>query len=302
MAGLLIAALRAVAAPPPPNVVLIMTDDQTVRDIAVMPRTRAAIGGQGVTFTDYRASYPMCCPARAAMLTGQYAHNHRVLGNFSPHGGIARLDQRYTVPVALSARPDADYVTAYVGKYLNGYGHKPFSGVPPGWRNWHGALTAYRMYGYSLNENGQVRKFGDIYTENPRFYQTTVYRRIANRFIRGRAHANDGRPFFLSVAFLAPHAEIYDRKGRPPPSIRAAPRDRGRFASRLLPRGPAFDEADISDKPRWLRRERRNRLTPAQIRAITRRHRARSESLLAVDRAVEVIVDTLRDTGQLRGT
>jgi N-acetylglucosamine-6-sulfatase len=302
MAALLIAALLAVAAAPPPNVVLIMTDDQTVRDMTVMPRTQAAIGAQGVTFSDYRASYPLCCPARASVLTGQYAHNHRVLGNFSPHGGIALLDQRHTVPVALSERPGADYVTAHIGKYLNGYGHAPFRGVPPGWRNWHGALSAYRMYGYSLNENGIVRRFGDVYRENPRFYQTTVYRRIAARFIRGRAHADGGRPFFLSVAFLAPHAEIYDRKGRPAPSVRPAPRDRGLFANRPLPRGAAFDEADISDKPRWLRRERRKRLTPGQIRAIARRHRARQESLLAVDRAVEVIVNALRDTGQLRGT
>jgi arylsulfatase A-like enzyme len=298
MVSLLVAALLAVAAPPPPpNVVLIVTDDQTLRDLAVMPHTRAAIGGQGVTFTDYRASYPLCCPARASILTGQYAHNHHVLGNFSPHGGLARLDQAHTLPVALS---HAGYVTAHIGKYLNGYGHKPFRGIPPGWSNWHGSLTTYRMYGYVLNENGVTRKYGDVYRENPRFYQTTVYRRIATRFIRGRRH--EDKPFFLSLALLAPHAEIYDRKGRPAPSVRPAPRDAGRFAHRPLPRGPAFDEADISDKPFWLRRERRKRLTPGQIRAITRRYRAREESLLAADRAVEAIVDTLRDTGQLRGT
>src|SRR4051794_4418461 len=140
--ALLLAALLAVSAPPPPpNVVLIVTDDQTLRDMQVMPRTRAAIGAQGVTFTDYRASYPLCCPARASILTGQYAHNHHVLGNISPHGGIARLDQQHTVPVALSERPGADYVTAHVGKYLNGYGHAPFRGIPPGWSNWHGSLT-----------------------------------------------------------------------------------------------------------------------------------------------------------------
>jgi arylsulfatase A-like enzyme len=298
VAALLVAALLAVA-PPPPNVVLIVTDDQTLRDMQVMHRTQAAIGGGGVTFTDYRASYPLCCPARATILTGQYAHNHHVLGNFSPHGGIARLDQDHTLPVALSG---ADYVTAHIGKYLNGYGHRPFRDVPPGWSNWHGSLTTYRMYGYVLNENGVTRTFGDVYKENPRFYQTTVYRRIATRFIRGRAHADDGRPFFLSVAFLAPHAEIYDRKGSGAPTVRPARQDAGRFAKRPLPPDPAFDEADIADKPFWLRRERGKRLTKGQVRAITRRFRAREESLLAVDRAVETIVDTLRDTGQLRGT
>ena len=47
MAALLLAALLAVGpAPPPasPNVVMIMTDDQTLRDLEVLPRVRAAIG------------------------------------------------------------------------------------------------------------------------------------------------------------------------------------------------------------------------------------------------------------------
>jgi N-acetylglucosamine-6-sulfatase len=298
MAALLLAAVIAVA--PPPNVVQVMTDDQTLRDMAVMPHTRAAIGAEGVTFTDYRASYPLCCPARSTVLTGQYAHNHHVLGNFAPHGGIAQLDQRHTLPVALSAH---GYVTAHIGKYLNGYGHKPFRGVPPGWENWHGALRTYRMYGFILNENGSVNTYGHLFSESKRLYQTNVYRRIATRFIRGRK--GKARPFFLSVAFLAPHAEIYDRMGHSEPLVRPDPDDAGRFAAKPLPRGPAFGEADMSDKPRWLRRQLGgpgHALTPFHIANITHRYRARQESLLAVDRAVEAIVDTLRDTGQLRGT
>ena len=75
---------RAQEAPPDerpdgPNVVLVMTDDQTVRDMAVMPRTRRLIGRAGVTFTRSFVSYPLCCPSRATYLTGQYAHNNHVL-------------------------------------------------------------------------------------------------------------------------------------------------------------------------------------------------------------------------------
>ena len=277
-----------------PNVVLIMTDDQTVRDLQVMPHTRAAIGAQGVTFTDYRASYPLCCPARATMLTGQYAHNHHVLGNHKPQGSYARLDKRHTLPVALSAH---DYVTAHLGKYLNGYELKPFRNIPPGWSNWHGLLRTYRMYGYVLNENGTAHTYGHLHQPTKRLYQTNVLRRIATRFIRGRAHKE--RPFYLSLAFLAPHAEIFDGVSH---AVRPDPDDVGHFASKPLPRGPAFDEADISDKPPWLRDQLTHQLTAPQITAITRRFHARQESLLAVDRAVEAIVDTLRDTGQLRGT
>ncbi len=295
--ALVIAAAPARAAEPPPNVVLLMTDDQTVRDLQVMSHTRAAIGAQGVTFTDYRAAFPLCCPARSTMLTGQYAHNHRVLGNKPPRGGYALLDKLHTLPVALQQH---GYANSHIGKYLNGYERKPFRNIPPGWSNWHGTLRTYRMYGFQLNDNGVVHTYGSLRRPNKRLYQTNVLRRIATRFIRGRAHAD--HPFFLSVAFLAPHAEIFDGFSHAP---RPDPDDVGRFAHKPLPRDPSFDEADMSDKPAWLDRQLggpRHALKPARIVAITRRFRARQETLLAVDRAVEAIVDTLRDTGQLRGT
>jgi arylsulfatase A-like enzyme len=196
--------------------------------------------------------------------------------------------------VALSLH---DYVTAHIGKYLNGYEHEPFRNIPPGWSNWHGLLRTYRMYGYVLNENGTPQTYGHLHEETKRLYQTNVLRRIATRFIRGRAH--EDRPFYLSVAFLAPHAEVFDGVSH---AVRPDPDDVSAFASKPLPRGPAFDEEDMSDKPPWLRRQLTHHLTAPQIAAITRRFHARQESLLAVDRAVEAIVDTLRDTGQLRGT
>jgi arylsulfatase A-like enzyme len=295
--AVLIGAAPARAAEGPPNVVLLMTDDQTVRDMQVLTRTRAAIGAQGVTFTDYRASFPLCCPARSTMLTGQYAHNHQVLGNKPPRGGYGRLDKVHTLPVALQQH---GYVNAHIGKYLNGYERKPFRNIPPGWSDWHGTLRTYRMYGFQLNDNGAVHTYGKLHTENKRLYQTNVLRRIATRFIRSRAHA--ASPFYLSVAFLAPHAEIFDGFSHAP---RPDPDDVGRFAHKPLPRDPAFDEADMSDKPAWLRRELggpQHALKPARIAAITRRFRSRQETLLAVDRTVEAIVNTLRDTGQLRGT
>jgi arylsulfatase A-like enzyme len=293
----LVLAAPARAAQRPPNVVLLMTDDQTVRDLAVMTHTRAAIGGQGVRFTDYRASFPLCCPARSTMLTGQYAHNHHVLGNKPPRGGYARLDKQHTLPVALRQH---GYVSSHMGKYLNGYEHKPFRNIPPGWANWHGLVRTYRMYGFQLNDNGVVHTYGQLFHPNKRLYQTNVLRRLATRFIRGREHASS--PFYLSVAFLAPHAEIYNGFSHAP---RPDPSDVGRLAHKPLPRDPAFDETDMRDKPLWLRRQlggAHQALSHSRIAAITSRFRRRQETLLSVDRAVEAIVDTLRDTGQLRGT
>src|SRR5687768_9429510 len=55
-----------------PNIVVIMSDDQTMDDMRVMPQTRSLIGEAGLTFTNNVVTYALCCPSRATFLTGQY--------------------------------------------------------------------------------------------------------------------------------------------------------------------------------------------------------------------------------------
>ena len=274
------------------DVVLIMTDDQTVESLRVMPRTRELLAEPGTTFANSFASYPLCCPSRATLLTGQYAHNNGVLGNRPPQGGYEKLRPTAgrTLPAWLAR---AGYDTVHIGKYLNGYGAAtPAGEVPPGWTDWHGSVdpTTYRMWGYRLNENGVVRQYGRPRVENPALYQTDVYRDKAVAAIRSRARS--AQPLFLSVAFLAPHAEAGAPRARP--TVRSAPRHRGRLATEPLPRPASFDEADISDKPAALGRAF-GRLSPQQVAQIGRAYRGRLESLLAVDEAVAAIVRAARD-------
>jgi N-acetylglucosamine-6-sulfatase len=279
-----------------PNVVVLMTDDETVQDMAVMPRTRALLGAHGVTFARSYVSYPVCCPSRATFFSGQYAHNHRVMGLYPPTGGYARFNRWNSLPVWLER---AGYVTAHIGKYLNGYGTQVPADVPPGWTEWHGAVdgSTYRMWGYTLNENGRRRTYGSPFAQDPRLYQTDVYSRKAVDFIKRRASGR--RPFFLSVAFLAPHHESASIRAVTGKLVRPAPRDARSLANLSLEPTRAFDEADMTDKPPFLRR------TPLRLRAMDRiaeHFRQRQRSLLAVDDAVQAIVDALREQGELRNT
>src|SRR5215208_3144541 len=61
-----------------PNIVQVMTDDQTVESMRVMPRVNALLAAHGVSFRNYFYSYSLCCPSRATWLTGQYAHNNTI--------------------------------------------------------------------------------------------------------------------------------------------------------------------------------------------------------------------------------
>ncbi|MDQ3643207.1 MAG: sulfatase [Actinomycetota bacterium] len=278
------------------NVVVIMTDDQTLQDLDVMTQTRRLIGGRGVTFDNSFVSYPTCCPSRATFLSGQYAHNHGVMGLTPPTGGYGRFDKANSLSVWMKR---AGYYTSHIGKFLNGYGSEAPADVPPGWDEWRGSIdpSTYRMWGYTLNENGVFNTYGSEDVEDPAFYQTDVYRDIALDFIRRRA--NKRSPFFLSLAPLAPHHEIRSDRRRLP--ARPAPRHVGTMAGAPLPLPPSFDEADLSDKPGYVE-GRSPPLTQEDVEEITANYRTRQESLLAVDEAVAALVGQLRRSGVYENT
>jgi N-acetylglucosamine-6-sulfatase len=277
-----------------PNVVVLETDDQTVESLRVMANVKSLLAAEGTSFDNSFVSYALCCPSRATFLTGQYAHNHGVLGNEPPRGGYVKLDGTNTLPVWLQR---AGYYTAHIGKYLNGYGTRNPREIPPGWSEWHGSVDpfTFRFYGYMLNENGTLFTAGS----DPASYQTDVYAAKADELIRRRAAST--QPFFLWTAFVAPHAGSPREPGDPPLATPApAPRHQNRFASEALPTPPSLNEADVSDKPVGIRN--RALLTSAQLAAIRESYQQRLESLLAVDEAVASIVRTLQETGELDET
>ncbi|HET8641624.1 MAG TPA: sulfatase [Pseudonocardiaceae bacterium] len=276
---------------------MIMTDDQNVSSLSVLPRTQQLLASAGTTFSNNFVSYPLCCPSRATYLTGQYPHNHGVLGNSPPDGGYAKLRGNETVPVWLSR---AGYQTAHIGKYLNGYGTQNPTEVPPGWRDWHGLVdpTTYRMWGYTINHNGTTRTYGQQDVEDPALYQTDVLSALATNYIDSKAPGT--QPFLLSFAPLAPHAEAGWASTNGNRNPRPAPRHRGMFGDAPLPRPPSFDEADVSDKPAQV--QALPRLSAAEIARITKDYRSRLEALQAVDDAVAAIVGRLAQHGELANT
>jgi len=277
----------ASCSPPKPNIVVVMTDDQTAESIRFMPNVQELLGEEGTTFTNHLVSYSLCCPSRSTFLTGQYAHNHGVLGNDPPHGGYAKLDHTNTLPVWLQR---SGYTTTLVGKYLNGYGDTDPNERPPGWDDWYALVgkSAYHPYDYQMNRNGEIRQYGST----PEDYQTDVLADDAVDAIDRRAPSS--APFFLWVTPLAPHRE---------PSvgpIQPAPRHLGAYDDLPLPRPPNFNEADVSDKPAFVRQL--PRLTAAKIDEITTAYRREAESLLAVDEMVGRMYDALQESGELDNT
>jgi arylsulfatase A-like enzyme len=324
-----------------PNILVVMTDDQAQADVAHMPNVRRLLAAQGTTFADAVDSFPLCCPARATFITGQYAHNHDVGSNFWPHGWYGMKNRGNILPAWLQK---AGYRTALIGKWLNGYGARDAHGeVPAGFDIWRGLLdaSAYDYYNFVMNRNGALKSWGDAdfarklvrfaqievfrndgginavferlarffgpapYTywgaENPEDYSPDVTGRITADLVR--AERKSKKPFFIWWSPAAPHREdvATTLMGRPGRDPRPAPRHAARSARYRLPRPPSFNEADLSDKPTNVR-DTAQPLSAEAIDQLQLDYEGRIGSLLAVDDHVKKLVRTLRATGQLDNT
>lgn len=294
-----------------PNFIVIMTDDQTMEQMRVLESTRREIGDAGVTFTNSYTNYPTCCPSRATFLTGQHASNHGVLWNSPPTGGFQEFeDQGTTMPVALQK---AGYRTAFVGKYLNGFGQRPEDRfVPPGWDDFEALVAPSEVlyYGYTMFDNGDLVDYGSA----PSDHVSDVLGERALHQVSQLAAEDD--PFFLYFAPIAPHGRGGARVGDPNlrveisdqmdltdrPFLRGpvpAPRHVGDFASEPAPSNPAIDETDVQDKPKV---NRRRALGPEDRKEIEASYRLELESLLAVDETVAALVERLDELGELDRT
>jgi arylsulfatase A-like enzyme len=274
-----------------PNVILIMVDDLDSGSLRAaiqaghMPNLQKTLVRGGITFINSFVTLSLCCPSRATSLTGQYPHNHGVIRNSGDFGGFDRFDDRSTLATWLQ---DGGYHTGHVGKYLNGYRDPSY--VPPGWDHWQALVdsSTYCMYGYTISDNGKPITYGTA----PADYQTDVLAGRSDAFIKAWQRRGDPRPFYLSIAPLAPHLESScNRDG-----IRPAPRHAG--SVRLpLPTPPSFNEPRMNDKPQWMRS-----LPLADPRSLQVLYNDRIASLRAVDDLIGRLTARLEAKGALDDT
>jgi N-acetylglucosamine-6-sulfatase len=271
-----------------PNLLLILTDDQRYDELTRMPTVSSELVDKGVQFNDGYVVDSLCCPSRTTILTGKYSHGTDIYRNKAPYGGFDTFtnqgEDQSTLATWLS---DAGYRTGLVGKYLNGYVTSDAGYIPPGWDEWDALLLGsdegwHGYYDYSMSVNGQVAVHG----EDPSDYSTYVLRDEARNFIAGTP---PDQPLFLYFAPRAPHAPATP-----------APGDVGACSGIPPNRPPNYNEADVSDKPAYIRSI--PPWTAPTIRHWDGFYRKQCESLLAVDRSVGDLLQSLRDAGRLQDT
>jgi N-acetylglucosamine-6-sulfatase len=255
-----------------PNLIIIKTDDEP--DISVirehMTNTRNYFLDHGFVFPNYFGS-SLCCPDRASTLTGQHVHNHGLFVNKFIH-------LHDTIAEKLNS---LGYYNIIVGKYLNKC-EVACQHPEPGWDSW----TIQRDLGYYGPDLKYWRSHGgdaDLVSVNG--YTTDEIARFAVQDIRS---APADRPIFAYITPIAPHNPL-----TPAERHKGDPRCDG------LPLfdPPSYNEADVSDKPWYVRNAGRVNTQDATSSGYNLKRYCRT--LLGVDDLVGDVIDALRDTGRL---
>jgi arylsulfatase A-like enzyme len=197
-----------------PNILFILCDDLGYGDVGVLyqnsrrpdqPRMktpqldRMAAGGM-ILRQHYTAS-PVCAPARASLLLGQHQGNCPIRNNQFDKA----LPRNHTLGSVLQA---GGYYTGMIGKFgLQGPGPE-FPGHPlrHGFDEFYGVLAhGAAHYHYPGNSGKIMDMFTPVTNGLDGAYDTDLYAARAKKFIRERAEKKPRQPFFLYLAFTAPH-------------------------------------------------------------------------------------------------
>lgn len=248
-----------------PNILIIVTDDQRAGEgtLRVMPRTRHWLMENGTRFPNAVSTTPLCCPARASIFSGRYAHNHGVFTNL----GELTFRHKFTVQHYLSR---AGYRTALAGKFFNNW---DLDRPPPYFDRW--AMFDGGYYNRTFNIDGTMRTTSRYSTD----YMSDKSEGMLRDF-----EENDGQPWFLYVAPYGPHAPF-------------TPARRHRNAEVPYWNGnPAVFETNRSDKPDYVR------LREETYKTWRGNRRKQLRSLMSVDDLVGRIRRTILDLGESRNT
>jgi arylsulfatase A-like enzyme len=204
-----------------PNIILLMTDDQGYGDLSCMGATDFRtphldrLAASGARFTHWYSNSPVCSPSRASLLTGRYPGNAGVRSILAGHRTASGLPQ--TVPTLATALRDLGYQTAMVGKWHLGLaeGSRP---AEHGFDEWFGFMAGCidyysHIFYWGMNRGGPGNDpTHDLWHNDEEVWENGEYftglmTTKAVQYIRQMAA--DDQPFFLYVAYNAPHYPMH---------------------------------------------------------------------------------------------
>ncbi|MGI9239155.1 MAG: sulfatase family protein [Verrucomicrobiales bacterium] len=280
-----------------PNIVLVLTDDHRYDAMGFLGHpfletpNLDRLAAEGAHLEKAYVTTSLCSPSRASILTGLYAHNHRVVDNYNP------VDESLTFfPQLLQ---EAGYQTAFIGKW-----HMGDSEVKQrGFDHW----VSFRGQGVYVPDPAMLKAKGRFVPQatNSGFnvngkkvaqkgYITDELTGYAEEWLADR---DSEKPFFLYLSHKGVHADFL------PPDRHAFKYDKVEIP---MPPNPVTDPAAFTDAPMWVRNQNNSRhgvefayYTGLDMAKYYRRY---CEALLAVDDSVGRLLTSLEGSGELENT
>jgi arylsulfatase len=300
-------------APSRPNIVLIMADDMGFSDLACYgseiptPHLDALATG-GLRFTQFYNT-ARCSPTRAALLTGLHPHQAGMgrlaeeatdLTTQHPAGYLSYLAPN-SVTIAEALRPSG-YRTYMAGKWHLGQRDQSKWPLQRGFDRFYGLLTGVSSYFKPVDDRGLTLDNRQLPPPtDPDYYTTDAFTDFAIQTVR--EHASPA-PFFLYLAFTAPHWPLHARAediakftGR----YRAG-WDALRAERHARQKSLGFFAADAPLSPRDEGARAWDALTPAEQSDLDYRMAVYAAQVHRMDWNVGRLVTTLREQGQLENT
>jgi arylsulfatase A-like enzyme len=231
-----LACCLAATAAPRPNIIVILADDIGYTDLGcyggeIETPNLDALARGGLRFTQFYNT-ARCCPTRAALLTGLYPHQAGIghmMDDRSLDGYRGDLNRRcLTIAEALNHAGYRSYVSGkwHVTKKVNPAGEAENHNWPlqRGFDRFYGTIHGAGSFfdpNSLTRDNTLISPYADPEYQPREYYYTDAISHHAARFIREHTRDHRDQPFFLYVAYTAPHwpmhgkeADIAKYKGR----------------------------------------------------------------------------------------
>ncbi len=193
-----------------PNVLLIFTDDQGYADAscyggAIPTPHMDSLAHDGARFTQWYAASSICTPSRFGLLTGRYPSRSRdrLLGPLMfLEGGDKQRGIHPNETTIAQVLGESGYRTALIGKWHLGHGDVGFLPTRHGFKTFYGhtgGCVDYFTMRYGITQDW----YRNETYEDTTGYATDVLTEDAVKFLEARR--GDDQPFFLYLAYNAPH-------------------------------------------------------------------------------------------------